>query len=108
MMTVDACRTCPPAKDAFGLTVDVVPPVSPWNGALGHDDDLLYEDPVAKSKIGRVMWSLAATAGAGLGAYHGYKRNESIGWALWWGFWGGLVPVFTVPVAFAQGFGKKK
>ena len=42
-----------------------------------------------------------------LSTYHGYKRNNSLGWALWWGFMGGLFPVITPVIAFAQGFGKR-
>lgn len=46
-------------------------------------------------------------AGSGLGAYHGYKRNEgSIGWAIGWGVLGYIAPVITTGVALAQGFGK--
>jgi hypothetical protein len=41
-------------------------------------------------------------------AYHGYKRNDSVGWALVWGLFGSMVWPITVPVAVAQGFGKKK
>jgi len=37
-------------------------------------------------------------------AYHGYKRNHSIFWAVVWGL---LVPnVVGLPIALAQGFGK--
>lgn len=46
-------------------------------------------------------------AGAGIGAYHGYKRNGSIGWAIGWGLLGGMFPVFTTAIAFAQGIDKK-
>lgn len=42
------------------------------------------------------------------GVYHGYKRNQSIGWALAWGAAGYLSPVITGVVSYAQGFGKKK
>lgn len=41
-------------------------------------------------------------------AYHGYRRNNSIGWALVWGVFGSMVWPVTVPVAIAQGFGKRK
>ena len=41
-------------------------------------------------------------------AYHGYKRNQSIGWAIWWFVAGGLLFPFTPVVAVAQGFGKPK
>lgn len=53
-------------------------------------------------------WTIASIAGGAASAYHGYKRNDSIGWALWWGFWGSLLPIFTPIIAYAQGFGKKK
>lgn len=54
-----------------------------------------------------LTWSLLSLVGAGLAAYHGYKRNhESVGSAVGWGVLGGLVPIITVPVALAQGFGK--
>jgi hypothetical protein len=47
-------------------------------------------------------------AGAAAGAYHGYKRNNSVGWAIGWALLGGAFPIITVPVSLAQGFGKKK
>lgn len=57
----------------------------------------------------RFIWKLLATASVGVSAYHGYKRhNDSIGWALGWGFLGGLFPVVTPAIAFAQGLGKAK
>jgi hypothetical protein len=58
------------------------------------------------------LWAAAAAVAMGASAYHGYKRNEPggspIGWALWWGFWGALVPIITVPIALAQGFAEPK
>lgn len=54
--------------------------------------------------VGRVL----SVAGAAIGAYHGYKRNGgSIGWAIGWSLLGGMFPVITVPVALAQGLGKR-
>ena len=55
-----------------------------------------------------IFWGLAATASAGASAYHGYKRNESVGWAIVWGLLGGMFPIITPAVALAQGFGKAK
>lgn len=44
---------------------------------------------------------------AAASAYHGYKRNKSVGWAVWWGLMGFLFPIVTPAVAIAQGFGKR-
>lgn len=56
------------------------------------------------------VWAAAAAVAMGASAYHGYKRNEPggnpVAWALWWGFWGALLPIITVPIALAQGFAK--
>lgn len=51
--------------------------------------------------------SALAIAGTALGAYHGFKRNNSVGWAVLWGLLGGAFPVIVIPVAFAQGFSKR-
>jgi hypothetical protein len=52
------------------------------------------------------IWSALSIASSAASAYHGYKRNNSVGWALWWGFMGGLFPVITPAIALAQGFSK--
>lgn len=66
-------------------------------------DDAYKENPGWQD-----VWAAVAAVAMGASAYHGYKRNEQsdspILWALWWGFWGALIPVITVPVALAQGF----
>lgn len=50
---------------------------------------------------------VASVAGAAGGAYHGYVRHhDSLGWALIWGILGGAFPIFTIPIAIAQGFGQ--
>jgi hypothetical protein len=66
-----------------------------------------YAAQGALPKISPVMQA-AGMAGAAAGAYHGYKRNNSVGWAVGWALLGGLVPIITVPLSLAQGFGKKK
>ena len=55
-----------------------------------------------------IFWGIAGLASAGASAYHGYKRNESVGWAVVWGLLGGMFPIITPAVALAQGFGKPK
>jgi len=53
-------------------------------------------------------WTLVHTAAIGASVYHGYKRNDSVPWALAWGLGGLVVPIVMVPIAIAQGFGKRK
>lgn len=51
-------------------------------------------------------WGYVAPVSALACAYHGYKRNHSILWALVWGLFGSM-PITPV-IAIAQGFGKPK
>ena len=60
-----------------------------------------WMDP-EKRKIGITVWSVLGTVSMVASAYHGYVRNQSIGWALWWGFMGSLFPVITPTIALAQ------
>lgn len=56
----------------------------------------------------RIIWGVLSTASFAASVYHGYKRNDSVGWAIWWGFMGALFPVITPTIAVAQGFGQPK
>lgn len=47
---------------------------------------------------------LLSTAGMAMAAYHGYKRNDSVGWALAWGFLGAAFPIITNVIALAEGY----
>ena len=50
-----------------------------------------------------------ATAVSSLGlAYHGYRRNDSIGWAIVWAIVGGMFWPVGWGVALAQGYGDPK
>lgn len=53
------------------------------------------------------LWGVLTIAGTAMGAFHGYRRNNSIGWAIGWAVLGGLFPVIAIPIMLAQGFGKK-
>lgn len=55
------------------------------------------------SKIFGMLTLASATASA----FHGYRRNQSIGWAVVWFAMGLAFPIFTPTIAIAQGFGKK-
>lgn len=54
------------------------------------------------------IWGALTVASAAASGYHGYRRNQSIGWASFWFLMGGIFPVFTPVIALAQGFGKRK
>lgn len=51
---------------------------------------------------------VALTAAVAASAYHGYKRTRSLGWTLVWAAAGLFIPIVTIPVALAQGFGKRR
>jgi hypothetical protein len=70
--------------------------------------NLGYQDRWAMQSPTRKVMAVAGLAAVPALAYHGYKRNDSVGWALVWGLFGSMVWPITVPVAVAQGFGKKK
>ena len=67
---------------------------------LGADD--------TGTKTFETAWTVASVASSAAGAYHGYKRNKSVGWAIWWALMGGIFPIITPAIAVAQGFGKEK
>ena len=54
------------------------------------------------------FWAIAGTVSMAASAYHGYKRNNSVGWALGWGLLGALFPIITPTIGIAQGFAKPK
>lgn len=66
------------------------------------------EKPLTEEeKTYRTVNRVVRTASMAASVYHGYKRNDSIGWALWWGAAGWLFPIITPAIGVAQGFGKK-
>ena len=54
------------------------------------------------------LWKLISIGAVGLAAFHGYRRNRSVGWAIGWALLAGFSPVITTGVAVAQGLGKRK
>ncbi len=97
------------SPDGLGTTVRVAGPHE-WLGAdeaIPNGGGVVLEYPAWKRTLG-VAYAIAGVAGTAIGAYHGYKRNESVGWAIGWAFLGALAPVVVIPVAFAQGIGERK
>ena len=60
-----------------------------------------WDDP-EKRKVSIAVWSVFGTASMLASAYHGYARNQSIGWALWWGLMGSMFPGVPVAIGLAQ------
>lgn len=51
--------------------------------------------------------NMASYAAIGVAAFHGYRRNRSVGWAIAWAAAAAVAPLITTGVAFAQGLGKR-
>jgi hypothetical protein len=56
----------------------------------------------------KTVAGVATIASAAASGFHGYRRNKSLGWALWWFTMGTIAPVVTPMIGLAQGFGKRK
>jgi hypothetical protein len=67
--------------------------------STGNDTRFVYR--------GWWIYSLVAVVAGGASAYHGYKRNDSLGWAIVWYIMGAWFPFFTLPIAIAQGYAKR-
>lgn len=89
------------SPDGLGATVRVL-----GDDGFAQQEETTTQHPLARPL--KVAWALASVAGAAAGAYHGYRRNDSVGWALVWAFCGSVAPIITVPIALAQGFGEEK
>jgi hypothetical protein len=50
---------------------------------------------------------LASLVAGPLCAYHGYKRNDSVGWGVVWFLLGAVFWPVAVPIALAQGYGER-
>jgi len=80
---------------------------SPPMAMRGSPDGIGYTaEEILNNNTFRLVYSFLSLAGAATGAYHGYKRNDSVGWAIGWFMLGGLVPFLTIPLSLAQGFGE--
>lgn len=97
----------------------MIPEMDPnyLSGALGEDFEIVDLTPEEVEEIRKgtriplgvkVLWGVAGTVSMAAGAYHGYKRNQSVGWALWWALMGSTFPVLTPAIALAQGFGQRR
>lgn len=90
----------------FGNDLPALPPVPGADINTHLTESAAAAPPI--STAGRVLWGLLHAASVGVSVYHGTKRNDSIGWGLWWGLMGAMFPIVTPAVAVAQGLGERK
>ena len=104
----------PPASLAAPLPRALTPfaPTTAWSSNLFAAAPAADGTSTGQLATNGMPWetlaSTVAVAGTALGAYHGFKRTESLGWAVGWALLGGLFPFITIPVALAQGFGRRE
>jgi hypothetical protein len=95
-----------PLNRLFSRKIDLLPNAFGAEPLCGTGQDEIVYVEKDEYRLSPLMYA-ASLAGTATGAYHGYKRNHgSIGWAIGWGLLGGVVPIITIPVSLAQGFGK--
>lgn len=104
------CNSCKSAPSSLSGTRD-------WrSGRPIKSSDVRYvatgEDAAPKTWTQQILGEAGAklfslTTGAA-GAYHGYKRTGSAGWAVAYAALGLFFPIIVAPVMVAQGFGKRK
>lgn len=68
---------------------------------------LASTDPTRPGPLTTVWYIASAASTVGL-AYHGYRRNNSVGWAIGWALLGGIFWPVGWGVALAQGFGRPR
>ena len=81
--------------------VSVTPPTSPAG------DIVVQPERDCRDYRPSALWTVLSMASAGASAFHGYRRNQSVGWAVAWGAAGAVFPVITPAIAVAQGFGER-
>jgi hypothetical protein len=79
--------------------------LSPVPGMLGDGET----KPSVSTAVSDVVNSGAfKTVSTVASIYHGYRRNDSVLWALAWGLASRIAPLVTPTVAAAQGYGRRK
>lgn len=98
-------NNAPPPTEIYNAGFDPQPHWLPPR--LPPNPNAMGEGPADSPLL--VAYRVASLAGAVSGAYHGYKRHGgSVGWAFGWFVFGGLLPMFSIPLSLAEGYGKPK
>lgn len=84
---------------------DATPNTDPTSAAARGQTQVPINPVTGEPPINPVIAGISVLSG-GLSAYHGYKRNDSLGWGVFWGACGLMFPIITPVIAFAQGYAK--
>lgn len=83
----------------FGQAESDLPP-------LPNNDMMKVHEPAVTAQVA-VPWALLSGISMVASTWHGYRRNRTVGWALWWGLMGAMFPIITPTIGLAQGWGKR-
>lgn len=98
--------TIPPCRNPMGMGASAAERDRQRYGAHMMSFPRMHKG-MGELTVGQTVWTGLTMASVALSAYHGYRRNRSVGWAIVWGLLGGLAPVITPAIAVAQGFGER-
>jgi hypothetical protein len=69
----------------------------------------LAQQDLTKAKANqKLLYSTLALVSATASGFHGYRRNNSLGWGLVWFVMGSVFPIITPVIGLAQGFGQER
>lgn len=100
-------------KNLYESSSPVISTSSKSSSATDEPDSAVMDDKpktlpkrsmASMSTLNRIGGMVVGSAAV----YHGYKRNESVGWAVVWGILGSAFWPIAAPVMIAQGFGQPK
>jgi len=93
------------ARAPLGQTTPAPAPIAPATTSAVTTDTSSNGGSSGPNPLRGLLYVGGLIASAAL-TYHGYRRTQSVGWALVWGVLGGAAWPFALPIAFAQGFGQ--
>ena len=91
-----------------GMYQTTVQPVGPYMSGMAGLGDGGDGMGLGEMSTAEIIFGILSTASAAVSGYHGYKRNDSLGWGIAWFVLGGLFPVLTPTIAFDEGYAKPK
>ena len=103
---VHLLKMCNPGPDQDSVAQELVAKGVPQATVTSAQSWLATSSRFSVNKNQLYGWLAIVSAAAS--AFHGYRRNRSVGWAIAWFVMGGIFPVVTPVIALAQGYGQPK